>query len=453
MSKKTLTIGITVIGVLLLVTIPFLWLKARRSAALEPYAGVCNGSGLAQATAYTGGRGLHPIVFLATDGTPGAWSDQLPKGWEPVTLAETELVACGEEEERLLEVCPYAGGSDVRRYQYVARIVLRSATTGEQLGLLTVQGEPPRTCAAEESVNVSRLDGSHVDFDEIKQWLSGYVETGNAAVFTILPTAGKPGSLIYADGHLWVITSEGLSELSVAGENQLIPIDSATSIMFDGANFWAVTIVDYGKHEIKTVDPRTGQRGQTYNLSDNMTPLVYDGQRLWLTNGHAVQALNLQTGQYGAAAILGEGFSEAIFDGDFLWITSRDNNVVIQFDPQQERVVAEVPVGNYPSSVLYADQKVWVANKVDDTVQSIDPATAQAGDPIPVGDMPDGLVFDGQHIWVINTNSMSLQVIDTTTYTAEPPISVDQPHSLVFDGEHLWVISGETVQYFTPPEP
>ncbi len=452
MPKKTFIVAI--IGLVLLVTASYLWFKMRRSAELELYAEVCKGNGLAEATPYLGGPGPHPIVFLAPDGTPGTWSDELPDGWEPETPAEAELVACGEEEEMLLEVCPYAGGSDIRRYQYTAHIVLRSAATGEQLSLLTIQGEPPRTCATEESVNVSRIDGSHIDFEQVKPWLSGYVETGNGVMFTSVPTAGKPVTLVYADGQLWVVTSEGISQLSTAGEGQAVkiaPSELSRVIQFDGANFWVKTTIDYGKFEVQMIDPQTGELGQIYTVGSNITPLRHDGQSLWFSNGSVLQSLNLQSGQYGVNLIQG-GFSEAIFDGTYLWITDESGKLV-QFDPRQEKIVAEIVVGRNPRAPVLAGQKIWVANLEDDTVQSVDPITAQAGDSIAVGDMPSDLAFDGQRIWVVNRNSMSIQAIDPATNTAEPPISVAQPSSIAFDGTYLWLISGETVQYFAPIKP
>lgn len=458
MPKKTLIIAF--LGLVLLVAVPLLWLRARRSAALEPYAAVCNGIGLTQAARYTGGPGPHPIVFLASNGTPGAWSDELPEGWEPETLTEVELVACGEEEEVLLDICPYAGGSDIRRYQYSAHIVLRSAATGEQLGLLVIAGESPRRCAAEESVNISRIDGSHVDFEQIRQWLSDYVETGNGVIFTTVPTTRKPYNLVYIDEQLWGITGAGISALSPVGEGQFVPIDSSDSgstVMFDGVNFWLVTTIDYGKHELQMVDLQTGELGQVYSVGDNLkpVPLWLDGQHLWFAGHARVQYLNLGSRQYGVSLIQGY-FSGAIFDGTYLWLTEGDGKLV-QFDLQQEKIVAEITVGDDPRAPLFAGQKIWVANLGDDTVQSIDPVTGQAGDPIAVGDMPSDLTFDGQHIWVVNRNSMSIQAIDPTTNTTEPPISVDRPTSIAFDGTYLWLISGEgeetTVQYFTPAKP
>ncbi|MBP8000093.1 MAG: hypothetical protein KA314_25370 [Chloroflexi bacterium] len=456
MPKKTLIIAF--IGLVLLVAVPLLWLRARRSAALEPYVAVCNGIGLTQAARYTGGPGPHPIVFLASNGTPGAWSDELPKGWEPETLTEVELVACGEEEEVLLEVCPYAGGSDIRRYQYTAHIVLRSAATGEQLGLLIIAGESPRRCAAEESVNISRIDGSHVDFEQIRQWLSSYVETGNGVLFTTVPVTGIPIDLVYADRQLWVVTSEGISKLSTAGEGKMVeitPSELSRIIQFDGVNFWMNTTIDYGKFELQMIDPQTGELDQIYPVGSNITPLWLDGQHLWFAGLAGVSYLDLGSKQYGVSLIQGY-FSGAIFDGTYLWLTEEDGQLV-QFDLQQEKIVTEITVGDDPRAPLFAGQKIWVANRGDDTVQSIDPVTGQAGDPIAVGDMPSDLAFDGQHVWVVNRNSMSFQAIDPTTNTAEPPISVDQPTSIAFDGTYLWLISGEgeetTVQYFTPAKP
>ena len=140
---------------------------------------ICEGLGIPQSADYQGDE--HPVVLLGSTGNKHDWSDELPIEWLPVVVEEIQLVVCvGEERDIKIETCEYMLGPNIERYQYSLHVKLREAKTGNAVAVTTLYGSPPRYCQYEEEYWLTRLEGSHVSFDQVEEWLSGYVVTSGA---------------------------------------------------------------------------------------------------------------------------------------------------------------------------------------------------------------------------------------------------------------------------------
>ena len=86
-------------------------------------------------------------------------------------------------------------------------------------------------------------------------------------------------------------------------------------------------------------------------------------------------------------------------------IVSVGPNSLAAIDPETNRVIAEVPVGGRPASVVFAHGSLWVANLDDDTVQRIDPKAGLIGT-IPTGTAPSGLAGGRGAVWAIGADGV-----------------------------------------------
>jgi hypothetical protein len=161
--------------------------------AFAPLAQVCQGQGVEQAAAYTGGP-PHKIVLMDDNGTTHPWMKHIPRDWSPSSIADTQLVlSIQEETEGLIELCKYETGPDIKRYRYSIDTELREAKTGNIVSHTTVYGEPPRQCEFVENMELARLEGTPVSFDNFQQWLALYVMDTEKAM---TPEPGVTSSLI-----------------------------------------------------------------------------------------------------------------------------------------------------------------------------------------------------------------------------------------------------------------
>lgn len=138
-------------------------------AAVSPLRELCGGgSGSASAKGYTDGAGPHRLIVFrsilsdAQDLT--AYynrTEDYPAEWRATGLGEAELVACVHAEPVVIEECSYTLDNGVaavlQRVQWLARIVVHDARSGDMLDEGAVEGSLPRACQDQESFTGSTL--------------------------------------------------------------------------------------------------------------------------------------------------------------------------------------------------------------------------------------------------------------------------------------------------------
>ena len=85
-------------------------------------------------------------------------------------------------------------------------------------------------------------------------------------------------------------------------------------------------------------------------------------------------------------------------------------NSLAAINPKTNDVVAAVPVGIRPASVLFAHGALWVANLDDETVIRIDPTTKRVTRTIATGNSPGGLVGTQDAVWAIGADGVVLRI-------------------------------------------
>jgi YVTN family beta-propeller protein len=76
-------------------------------------------------------------------------------------------------------------------------------------------------------------------------------------------------------------------------------------------------------------------------------------------------------------------------------------NTLAAIDPETNRVVAEIPVGARPASVIAAHGSLWVANLDDDTVSRVDPNEGRVLRTISTGTAPTALASGRGAVWTV----------------------------------------------------
>ena len=116
----------------------------------------------------------------------------------------------------------------------------------------------------------------------------------------------------------------------------------------------------------------------------------------------------------GAAALLAAAAAFVLsqtWGGAAPGLDSVTPNAVGVINPQSHRIVAQLPVGVRPASVVEGAGGIWVANLEDRSVSRLDPETKQLVRTISTGAAPTGLVVDRGRVWVARADG-SLAWID-----------------------------------------
>jgi YVTN family beta-propeller protein len=107
----------------------------------------------------------------------------------------------------------------------------------------------------------------------------------------------------------------------------------------------------------------------------------------------------------GGALLLAAALAVAVFEvtrnRTSAGIVSVEPNSLAAIDPETNRIVAEIPVGARPASVVFASGALWVANLDDDNVMRIDPKTLRVVRNIATGIAASGLAGGAGAVWAI----------------------------------------------------
>ena len=138
-----------------------------------------------------------------------------------------------------------------------------------------------------------------------------------------------------------------------------------------------------------------------------------DGAGLKAVSANSVAAIDAKTHRLVAEMPVGNGPTSVAAGEGSVWVASADAGTVSRIDPEKKFVVDTIPVGAGPRGITTGNGHVWVANSLDGTVSRIDPDD-QSGrsDRIRVGNGPDGIVHAAGSIWVANTGDDTITRID-----------------------------------------
>ena len=107
----------------------------------------------------------------------------------------------------------------------------------------------------------------------------------------------------------------------------------------------------------------------------------------------------------GGALLLAAALAVAVFEvtrnRTSAGIVSVEPNSLAAIDPETSRIVAEIPVGARPASVVFASGALWVENLDDDNVMRIDPKVRRVVRTIATGIAASGLAGGAGVVWAI----------------------------------------------------
>jgi YVTN family beta-propeller protein len=166
-------------------------------------------------------------------------------------------------------------------------------------------------------------------------------------------------------------------------------------------------------------------------------------------------------------------------DGSTLYVVLNRTNSLAVLDLANDRLLAEIPVGNAPHAVVLHENRAYVSNQggrrarsydftndssgtpivasrrsghaITGTVSVVDLHDARVTRSIEVGTHPTALAIDGERLFVANTNSDTVSVIDLERDRVVRTIAVDpypgallgsSPNALVVHDGHLVVSLG-----------
>jgi YVTN family beta-propeller protein len=138
-------------------------------------------------------------------------------------------------------------------------------------------------------------------------------------------------------------------------------------------------------------------------------------------------------------------------------IVAAPNSVGV-IDPSSNAVIAAVPVGDTPTSVVTGRGAVWVLNANEETISQVDPRRRIAVKTFGSGRSPIVLAFGVGALWIASRGRAIVR-IDPSTYLARtvrvPGTGLSRTHSIArgwvaADGGSLWALNDAVVARVAP---
>jgi YVTN family beta-propeller protein len=220
------------------------------------------------------------------------------------------------------------------------------------------------------------------------------------------------------------------ARISAAGHGGQILVSDASELLLENRDGFALR--DLGPRRLKDIEGRV----RIYQVEAPGLPRDFPV----LKTLDVIRRRRLQLGAGLAAAAIGVVVAFVLVLGASSPVHVAPNSLgVIQ--PRNNRVTAQIPVGNVPGAVAAGPGSVWIANVSDKTVSHVDPFTKSVLKTIPVDATPDSLAVGPGAVWVLHGFVGSLTRIDPDVNQVSSTITVTR-HSLAGAGGAVAVGGG-----------
>jgi YVTN family beta-propeller protein len=277
------------------------------------------------------------------------------------------------------------------------------------------------------------------------------IEPESDRVVASVPTGVGPADVSAGAGDVWVANHTDDSATRIDPETKTVVSTTSpqNSVAGLAAGTDAVWIATSRGSELIRVDPAS-QSVRSIPLAGRLVslefapvnPVAVGHGAVWSTRTYGeIARIDPNTDKLVATIPVGNSPRSIATGLGAVWVTDDTDNSVSRIDPESANAVtATTPVGQGPSAVAVGEGAVWVANTHDDTVARIDPGTAAVTATIPVGSRPMGVAVGGGAVWVANSLGGTVSRIDPETNRVEATIEVGEaPQGLTFAHGLLWV--------------
>lgn len=193
-------------------------------------------------------EGRNHLVALDASGSESPWAAAMPADWRPATLADTELVACVQDNfPVLLETCTYLPAGKVTRVRFSTFAEVFEAATGRKVTQphLAFDGSDPPPCP-ETNPSDTTLEGERIQWATVQPRLESLV-AGEALGGLTLTLTGGPfaGTYSQLDVHCaFGKTNPGVWQVEALDETTKKGLGYFYFLGYDGPGFTDLSSID-----------------------------------------------------------------------------------------------------------------------------------------------------------------------------------------------------------------
>jgi len=286
------------------------------------------------------------------------------------------------------------------------------------------------------------------------------IDPGTNRVSATIAVGGAPRAIAFGAAGAWVANTGDRTVSRIDPQSLRVvrtirlgkePSDIAVAAA-------SVTVVSGSPGRLVWIDPandRTSRPLAFGRCGGGSAAAAAGAGSLWLVCDRTATALRVPLSRPAVIPLRGGGllgasggavaahFSSVAFGEGRVWIADRAQSRVIEVDPETNRAVRQVAVGNEPTGVAVGFGSVWIANQGNATVTRVElgpDAQPTKVQPIRVGDRPVAVTTGQGAVWVANADDRSVSRIDPGTNDVTKTISLGNPPAGIVAAEgRVWV--------------
>jgi YVTN family beta-propeller protein len=177
-----------------------------------------------------------------------------------------------------------------------------------------------------------------------------------------------------------------------------------------------VWVASDGGGSLARIDPKTNRVTRRVSVGSGACEVATGFGAVWVTNYRTASLLRVDLRTYRFRRVrVGDTPFDVVAAAGRVWTTAWGDGTLVEIDPATTRVVRRIPVGAYPTSLLFHGGSLWIGfGRGATDVAKVDPVSGQVSR-IPVGVVaPSHFVATGGAIWLTNDGD-ALVRLDAST--------------------------------------
>jgi peptide/nickel transport system substrate-binding protein len=195
------------------------------------------------------------------------------------------------------------------------------------------------------------------------------------------------------------------------------------------------------ENAIGVIEPDSGSIKRQYAVGRGPTAVATGAGSVWVANTLDETVTRIDRDQ--VVPIHVDGAPAALaFGAGSLWVADGESRLVVQVNPEANRVEQRLEVGNAPRALAFAAGALWIASGSDAAIDRFDVERARVTDSVPLASNPTAIAVGAGALWAASEEAGTVTRIDTRTLSADRPIPVGNGPSAVAVGEGaVWVVN------------
>jgi virginiamycin B lyase len=212
------------------------------------------------------------------------------------------------------------------------------------------------------------------------------------------------------------------------------------TLALSGSSAW---IACKQQSRVLRVSIKTGKRLESVPLRAPVIAVAAGFGSIWALDSSAtLYRLNARTGRVVKRTTLEVVYApyNIWIGGGSVWVADDPRGNVVRISPRTNKVLAQIPVGDGPSSIAFDGATAWVTNHRETTIHRIDLATNRSTLLTKLGgEAPERIVWFHDRFWVTGRGTDLLKV-NPASGKIERTIEIGASGiDLVATGDDIWI--------------